>query len=148
MILTEGVQIAIISGVFAAVVGLGVKIIEGRNSVRGKDLDDGAERRRELLEEIKRQNLIIEAKDKRIEEMQALLDTARETIGKWAVKYTKLEGNYIAVLEDLQRATGNMSEQVSTVKHELINKISADRLEDELRRMQEKDDPSDISLTP
>lgn len=138
--MNDATFIAVISGIVSIVTIFGVKVWdsvikkqEDKGKMQGKEFDDGVERRKELIKEIERLNGVITQKDEHIGKMQEALDKAREAIAEWAVKYTKLEGNYINALEDLQRLSGDVTEKVSMVKHDMINQRSADMLEDELR---------------
>lgn len=137
--MTEALYMAVISAIVSIVTIFGVKVYDGMVKKReleaardGKEFDDGVERRKELIKEIERLNTVITAKDENIKRMQEALDRARDAISDWAIKYTKLEGHYIKALEDLQEITGDVTKEVSKVKHDMIDKRQTDILSQEL----------------
>jgi len=143
--MNEAVLIAVISGAVSVVTIFGVKVWDGvikkqeeRSKMHGKEFDDGVERRKELIREIDRLNTVIAAKDEHILRMQEALDKARDTIAEWAIRYTKLEGQYLNAMEDLQKITGAVSE----VKHKVINQNAAQQATVEAALMEKHENPS------
>lgn len=141
--MNETLITVIISAIVAISANYGVKLLEKQNKKQeleaqkqGREFDDGVERRKELIKEIERLNIQIAGKDEHIMKMQEALDKAREAIAEWAVKYTKLEGQYINALEDLQKLSGDVTAKVSMVKHDMINKRAADQIEEEVRHLE------------
>jgi predicted nucleic acid-binding Zn-ribbon protein len=139
----EAFYLAIVSAVVSVVTIFGVRVWDGlikkqeqRAQMMGKEFDDGVERRKELIKEIDRLNGVITIKDGHITQMQGALDKARDTVQEWAIKYTKLEGQYLSAVEDLQKMTGDVSEGMSKIKHDIRNQNAAGQLAHEVEQME------------
>lgn len=106
----------VISGLVSVLTIFGVRVFdyiskrsEALSKQKGKEFDDGVERRKELMREIEEYKKTIVLKDSTINDLYRQIDKLKDDIRDNAILYTKLDLKYREALHDLAHFSKEMA---------------------------------------